>query len=251
MTIPLFDVQAGFGGMAQGVREIFTAEAILGDMDRLQIAKALVRITPDEIDMDVAGTNRLLYEACEASSGRLVPCPVVVPSAGGDFEEEPVQVEQAIRRGAGAVLLRPVQDSWSLEEWCGGKLFAALEDRAVPALCPQKTVTPSDVARMAAAHPRLPLIVIEANYRTHRLLCGLMECFPNVYLSIGSNYTVQGGIEHLVARFGPDRILFGTGVPRAEPMMGVTQLLYASITDAQKRMIGSENLHRLIGGIRA
>ena len=35
-----------------------------------------------------------------------------------------------------------------------------------------------------------------------------------------------------------------------EPMMAVTQLVYADIAEEQKRLIGSGNLDRLIGGIR-
>jgi hypothetical protein len=248
--IPLFDVQAGFGGLTPGSREVFPAEALLAELDRLRIAQALVRIAPEELDKDVALSNRMLYGACEASAGRLVPCPVLVPSAGGDFPPEAEQVAQAVGRGAGAVVLRPTQDNWSIEEWCGGKLLAALESRGVPALCPQKTVPPADVARLAAAHGRLPLIMIETNYRTHRLMGGLLERFRNVYLSIGSNFTVHGGIEDLAGRYGAQRLLFGTGIPRAEPMMAVTQLLYADLSDADKGLIGSENYSRLLGGIR-
>ena len=250
MTIPLFDVQAGFGGTAPGKREVFSASALLEEMDRLRIGKALVRIWPDELDMDVAYSNRILFEACAASGGRLVPCPVLVPAAGGDFPPEEEQVEQAIARGAGAAVLRPVQDSWSLEEWSGGKLFAAMEARQVPALCPAKTVPMEAVARIAAAHGRLPLVLTEVNYRSHRAICGLLASFPNVYLSIGSNYTVQGGIEQLAGAVGPERLLFGTGIPQAEPMMAVTQLLYADLCEEDKRRIGGENLAGLVGGIR-
>jgi len=155
-----------------------------------------------------------------------------------------------LSRGAGAAVLRPSQDTWSLEEWSGGKLFTALESRRMPALCPAKTVPMDAVGRIAAAHGRLPLVMVEVNYRNQKPICGMMETCPNVYLSIGSNYTVQGGIEQFAGAVGPERLLFGTGIPQAEPMMAVTQLLYADLPDADKRLIGGENLSRLIGGIR-
>jgi hypothetical protein len=250
VTIPLFDVQAGFGGVKGGSREAFSAAALLAEMDRLQVAKALARIAPDDLDWDARVSNQVLFDACDASGGRLVPCPVLVPSSGGDFPKEQDQVQQALERGAGAVVLRPVLDAWSLEEWSGGKLLAALEERRVPALCPQKAVPLADVARAAAAYGGLPLVIIETDYRSHRMLGGLLECFPNVLLSIGSNYTVPYGIEHLVGLLEPRRLLFGTGVPRAEPMMAVTSLLYADLPEEDKKMIGWENLNSLIGGIR-
>ena len=102
MTVPLFDVQAAFGGVAPGKRETFTADALLAEMDRLQIGKAMARIWPDELDMDAVQSNRILHEACAASAGRLVPCPVLIPSAGGEFPPEAEQVERAIARGAGS-----------------------------------------------------------------------------------------------------------------------------------------------------
>ena len=67
MDTPLFDVQAGFGGLKPGSRDVYSAAALLADMDRLQIAKALVRIAPEDLDKDVELSNQMLYDACEAS----------------------------------------------------------------------------------------------------------------------------------------------------------------------------------------
>jgi predicted TIM-barrel fold metal-dependent hydrolase len=78
----------------------------------------------------------------------------------------------------------------------------------------------------------------------------LLQQLPNVSLSTGSNYTFHKGIESMVSRLGAERLLFGTGMPVAEPMMAVTHLLYAQISDDDKRRIGSENLRGLIGGIQ-
>ena len=250
MTVELFDAQAGFGGFKPGAREAFSDAALLAEMDRLKIAKALVRIWPEDLDSDQGGSNQILFDVCAAAKGRLVPCPIMVPASGGDFPSEEEQVARAIARGAGAAALRPTIDYWNVEEWSGGKLFAAMEARGLPALCPQKTIPPADVAKVAQAHGRLPLVMVAANYRTHRPICAILGAFSNVYLSVGSNYTVQGGIEDIVRRFGPERLLFGTGIPQAEPAMAVTQFAYADLTEGQRKRIGSENLQRLIGGIR-
>jgi predicted TIM-barrel fold metal-dependent hydrolase len=249
VTIPLFDVQAGFGGLKAGSRDVYSAAALLADMDRLQIGRALVRIVPEETDRDVPLSNRMLYDACEGAAGRLVPCPVMVPSAGGDFPPEQAQVDEAVGCGGGAVILRPAQDSWSLEEWSGGKLLSAMEARSVPTILLQKQVPLADVGRVAKAHARLPIILADTDYVSHRMVCGLLETFPNVYLSIGSNYTVHCGIEHLVGLVGAGRLLFGTGLPRVEPMMAVTQLMYADISEGDRKQIAWDNLERLIGGV--
>ena len=74
-----------------------------------------------------------------------------------------------------------------------------------------------------------------------RMLLPLMKSFRNVYLAIGSDYTAHRGIEMFVAAVGAK-----PGFPEAESMAAITQLMYAEITDEQKRLIGAGNLKRLI-----
>ena len=56
--------------------------------------------------------------------------------------------------------------------------------------------------------------------------------------------------DRFVATVGAERLLFGTGFPEAESMSAVTQLMYAEISDEQKRLIGAGNLKRVISEIR-
>ena len=249
MGIPLLDVQCGFGGFRPGVREIVSADDCIAEMDRLDVQRALVRITPCELDKDVRRSNELLYEA-HRRHARLIPCPTVVPYCGDEIPKEETQVDEALANGAGAVVLRPQDDLWLLEEWCCGKLLAALEDRAVPVLCQTSMVPLPDAARIAERRPALPLVITGINYRTYRTLWRLLEAFDNVLLSIGLNFAMHRAIEELVKAFGPERMLFGTGWPDVEMMPAITQLMYADISNGDKQLIGSGNLERLMGGIR-
>ena len=249
MDINLFDVQAGFGGAASGTR-VVPVEALTAAMDRLAIARAVVRILPDNLDGDLVRSNAMLFDAA-AGDDRLVPCPVVLPAALGDVPAEAEQVETAIAAGARAVRIRPGKDCWSIEPWCAATLFGALQARRVPVICEQAHVTTEQVAALAAAWPDLPLIVAGVGYRQMRTLVPLMKAYPNVFLSIGSNLTVHRGLECLAERVGADRLLFGTGFPQAEPMMAVTQLMYADLDSGSRQRIGSENLERLLGEVRS
>ncbi|NLF32386.1 MAG: amidohydrolase family protein [Planctomycetes bacterium] len=249
MHVNLFDVQAGFGGAKPGTQAV-TVEALTGEMDRLDIARALVRTLPDDLDGDAVRSNATLFRAA-AADNRLVPCPVVLPAALGDVPGEAEQASCAVAAGARAVCIRPDKDGWSLEPWCAAVLFEALAARRLPVLCDQKHVTTAQVAALAAAWGDLPLILAGAGYRQMRTLVPLMTAFANVYFSIGSNFTVHGGLESLAARIGADRLLFGTGFPDAEGMMAITQLMYADLADEQKRLIGAGNLERLIGEVRS
>jgi len=249
MSIRLFDVQTGFGGIAPGESSGVSVADLAGEMARLDIAKALVRTYPDELLKDVFTANEALYAACRKHPG-MAPCPIIVPDTG--YETPPVreQIGRAISEGAGAVVLRPEQDHWSLAEWASGSLFEALAERRMPAYCDTRAFSLDQVGDLADQYPGVPLILAGAEYRQDRTMLPLLSTFHNVYLSIGSNYTVHKGVERFVERVGAGRLLFGTGFPDIEPMMAVALLMYADIPEDARQHIGADNFERLMGGIR-
>jgi predicted TIM-barrel fold metal-dependent hydrolase len=242
----LFDIQTGFG-CAPGQAAI-TAEDLRAEMRRLDIARALACITPENMEFDVPFANDMLYQACRDDPA-LVPCPIIMPNSGYDYQPEEAQVEEAMRQGAGAMWIRPQADYWTLAEWVCDRLFNALEAHRMPVLCLERLVPLEQVAELAQRYPRLPLIVAESNYRQQRILLPLLETFSNVYLSLGNNYIVYKGIEQFVERGMTERLLFGTGFPVSDPMNAVTQLMYAEISEEQRQLIGAGNMERLMGGM--
>ena len=247
--VPLFDAYAGFGGTKPGVQAPVRPSEWSGEMERLSIGRALVRVAPDDLDTDFASSNETLLKACEDFQP-FVPCPVVVPAAACDTIPEDEQVAAALARGAGAACLRPKRDCWILSEWACGELFEALVARRMPVLCREGQVPLQQVAELAGRYPELPIILAEVGYRSLRVLLPLLETFGNVHLSLGGGFSLHQGIEQLVDKAGAERLLFGTGFPESEPMAAVAQLMYAAISDQQRAMIGSGNLERLLGGIR-
>jgi predicted TIM-barrel fold metal-dependent hydrolase len=246
--IGLFDGQAGFGGARRGQSWVPTAEELLGHMERLSIARALVRTDFEEMDSDPVFSNRALYQVC-ARHESLVPCPTVLPSGHGDVPSEREQIDELIAERSGAAALRPGEDGWSTAEWCAGTLLSLLEERHIPVLCRHSALGFDAVADMAKRHPGLPIVMFHVGYRTQRMLVPLMKAFANVYLAIGSPYSVHLGIESTASQVGAERLLFGTGFPYSEPTASVTMLTYSDLNDADKQLVGAGNLDRLIGGI--
>lgn len=248
MSIKLFDVQAGFGGASPGNRTIIAVDELVKDMERFSIDRALVRIVPEDLEVDCILSNSKLYDACSATPA-LVPCPVVIPHTGYDLAPETDQVAKAISQGAAAVFLRPKLDSWRLKQWACEKLFCALEQRRMPAFCLERMFDIDNIADLAKRYPNLPFILAEGNYRNQRTYLPLLKNFHNIYLSIGNNFHAHKGLEQIIDRIGPEQLLFGTGFPISEPMSSVTMLMYADIPEVAKTLIGAGNMDRLIQGI--
>lgn len=247
--IELFDAQAGFGGARPGQPWIPTVEELLGHMERLSVSRALVRTDFEEMDRNVPLSNQILYETC-ATHESLMACPTLLPVGCGDVPPEQEQIDGLIENGGCAATLRPNRDSWSTAEWCSGKLFSMLEERGVPILCRQSNFGFEAIADLAERYPGLPIALFQVGYRFQRVLVPLMKAFSNVYLGIGSPYSVHRGVESMAEQVGSERLLFGSGFPYSDIMPTITMLTYAQISDSDKQLIGSGNLDRLIGGIR-
>ena len=249
MSVRLFDAHTGFGGLGKAQREHVPLDDLVEAMGRLEIAGALVRTVPDDLERDWPGANGILYAACAAADG-LVPCPVLVPNTGYDYAPEEEQVAEAIAHGAGAAWLRPGKDQWVLRDWACGRLVRALCERRLPAFLLHRDIALEKVGDLAGEHPELPVILAGVDFRHYRTLLPLLETFGNVRCATGKQFALHRGIEDLVRRIGPERVLFGSGFPESEPGMAVTQLAYAEIDEAARAAIGSGNLERLMEGIR-
>lgn len=247
--IELFDAQAGFGGAKPGQAWIPSADELVGHMKRLSIRRALVRTDFEEMDHNVPLSNQLLYEGCAAHKG-LVPCPTVLPAGGADVPGEEEQVNELISKGSGAATIRPGIDLWSMAEWCSGKLFSVLEERRVPVLCRQGSFPLETIGDLAGRYPKLPIVIFQMSYRFQRTLIPLMQEFRNVHLAMGSPFSVHRGVETMVEKVGVKQLLFGTGFPASDLMPGITMITYAQIPEADKKLIATGNLDRLIKGIK-
>jgi predicted TIM-barrel fold metal-dependent hydrolase len=174
----------------------------------------------------------------------------VFPTGHGDVPYQREQIAELIDHRSGAAVLRPEQDGWSTAEWCAGALLGLLEERRIPVLCRDSAFAFEAVADLAERHSDLPIVVFHVGFRSQRTLVPLMRAFGNLYLAIGSPFSVHLGIESMARHVGPERVLFGTGFPYAEPMAAITMLTYSDLSDADKQLVGAANLDRLIGGIR-
>jgi hypothetical protein len=168
-----------------------------GEMDRLGIDRALVTHTLSLYSDPGAGNEALLA----LGDPRLVPVPVVVPGETG--EDLP---------GVRMVRLCPERHRFDLT---GPATLRCLSRLGLPAAIDLDETSPAQLRHLAERLPGQRVLVLNPGYRRLRALGELMDAAPNVWAEIGTVNT-QGGVEWLAARFGAERLVFGTGAPVAD-----------------------------------
>lgn len=215
---------------------------LLDEMDYLNISSALIyHVWSAEWDAG-GGNEQLLTEI--AGQPRFYPCLVPLPHATGETGP-PAEFAARVRELHGAARLYPQPHSYSLSDWCMGPALQALAEAEVPTLLESSQVSWDELAHLVATYPRLPLILLGHSYRANRLLYPLLEKYDNLYLEIAT-HQAMAGIDDICQRFGPQRLLFGTGLPLLDGGGAVAQIVYANLPLVDKQLIAGGNLARLL-----
>lgn len=223
-------------------------------MDRLGVRRALVGHVAAREYHPAVGNAELLEEL--AGHPRLHPCWAVLPHQTGEMSEPAALVSEMRRHGVRAARVFPgVSRGWghrfSLDRYVSGPLLTALEGAGIPVLVDyllfrRDELDWREIADVCERHPGLKLVLIRAGGRSARNLYPMMDAFPNLHVGT-AGYAVHRGLEALCERFGPGRLLFGSGFPYWSLGGAVFQLAHARIPLQAKRQIASGNLRRLLG----
>jgi predicted TIM-barrel fold metal-dependent hydrolase len=196
-----------------------------------------------------AGNDVLLQELAPEAPRPLVPCVTLLPPDTGEFPPLEEHLPDLVRRGVRGVRLYPKSHNFSLEEWCAGDLLAALERHRLPVSIDLAETNWSALHGVCAAHPALPVVVTRVNYRNERYLYPLLRQHSRLHVEL-SFFQGHRAIEEVVDRFGPERLLFGTGLPFFTAGAPVVMVVRADVGDAARRAIAGENLRRLMAEVR-
>ena len=235
-----------------GVFSPVTAKALLAKMDEVGIDRALVwHIAQSEFD-PVTG-NAMLAEAI-APHKRLIGCWSFLPTSTGELGDLDAWLARA-----GAARVR------ALRAWTGvigfgqrfllraevvGEILEAMIARRVPFLWTKVEQREwNDIYDLLRDFPELTVILCNVGaWGPDRLVRPLIEKYPNVYVEL-SGYSVDGGIESFVERYGPDRLIFGSAFPEAYHESAMFMLAHSEIDDDAKLAIASGNLERLLEAV--
>lgn len=245
--ITFFDVNCTLGSWMTGGPTLASAAEVLAEMDRLGVAKALVRHTCGGYYHAPEG-NAFLMEQLDGQE-RLVPCWAGLPPSTGELGAVEDWLARLAAHNVRAVCLYPASNGYPLTAWQCGALLGPLAERGYVLLVELAETNLEALHEICSAYPRLKVVLLNTGYRVLRPLYALLEAHPNLYVdtSLLSNFMV---LEEIAARFGAQRLLFGTGAPRYEGAGSIAALRYAALSEAERRAIAAGNLERLLGEVQ-
>ena len=246
-----FDVNCVIGPWPTGGPTLADGDQLLAAMDRLGIARALVRHTA-AIHYALSEGNAQLTEAlelCRDGQGRLFPCWAAAPSATGELGPLDAWLDSVAQHGVRAISLYPQSHGYPLAPWQLNDLLHPLNERRMVILFETAQVAWNDLHWLCGEHPGLPVVVMETGYRVLRPLMALLEAHENLHVDISTMSNFYG-IEELCRRFGAGRLLFGTGQPRTDGAGVVSALNYARLSAEEVEAISWGNLERLLEEVR-
>ena len=240
-----FDVNCMLGRWPQGGPTLANTDELLASMNRLSIERALVRHTM-AIYHDASRGNELLMAEL-GGHARLEPCWVVLPDTMHEMGEG--WIEQMVAQQVRAVAMYPSRQGYPLANWQCDGVLGPLAARRYLLLLEAGEADWHGLHWLCGAHPGLRVVLLGPGYRVLRPLFALLDAHPNLYLDM-STLSNFGGVETVCARFGAQRLVFGTGVPRTEGAGPITALEYSTLTVADLETISAGNLERLLGEVQ-
>ncbi len=247
-----YDSEASFGRRNVVLPGSFwKKEDLLAQMDRCGIERALVRhAVAAELDPMVG--NQMLMEEI-ADTPNLTPLWTVQPHHTGEFWEPKELLSKMEANDVRAVTMFGYagDQNFITSEWNCGALYDALEDVRIPLFIGLVQITGGyeGLQKILKAHPKLPIVLSGVTYRDARNLYALLDRYSNLHIT-SAGWKAMDGIEDVCAKFGAERILFGSSLPYGAGGAAIATVTYANISDEEKQLIASENLERLLGGVK-
>ncbi len=242
----VFDCNAFLGLPARRpLAPVASAGEFLAEMDIAGVEKALVwHIAQHDVAPQTG--NALLTDAI-AQHERLVGCWSVLPNQAHEFPEPEALFDQMRSARIAALRAFPNSHRFLLNEVSMGQLLGAMAERRVPLfLSIRRGCTWATIYDLLGSFPTLTCVVCDHGcWGEDRQFRPLLERYPNVHIDT-AQYLLDGGIEALVADYGPDRLLYGSGFPESHFGGMMMALKHAQIADGAKSAIAHGNLERLL-----
>ncbi|HEY3417732.1 MAG TPA: amidohydrolase family protein, partial [Armatimonadota bacterium] len=123
--------------------------------------------------------------------------------------------------------------------------LSTLERAGYPLIESESDASLEDLAGILTRHPRLHVISLRTAYTLSRTVFALLAQFPTYHVEF-SRFAVHNVVAEVTKRFGPERLVFGTGMPEWDPGAAMALVTYAQITPAQRAIVAGDGLRALL-----
>ncbi|MGW6278635.1 amidohydrolase family protein [Kribbella sp. NPDC055071] len=199
--------------------------------------------------------NDVLMAAATASGGRLIPLCRVDPWEGDDAVAE---LRRAVAAGARGLFLHPSEEHFRIND---GPLVRPIVECAAELAVPVMVAAgfhlfaePLQLAAAAAWTPANPFVLTNGGQFNISGLSGfdaeLALANDNVHVQTSAMYR-EDFLEGVVAKFGPERLLFATAAPLFTMRYERLRVDLAHFGDAERELILGGNSARIFSGVSA
>lgn len=242
--ITYLDCLAGIGKMGPKDEKVaWKTETLLGEMEHCGIHGALVYHNVAR-EYDPAYGNRMLREEV-SKSPRLYPCWVVLPHHCEEMAPGKQLVREMLRAGVRAVRMYPKLHNYAFDEHTCGELLDALEQERILLSIGIDQTSYSELGEVASRHAQLPILMTGCGWGQTRFISPLMDRCSNVHIEF-STFQANYAMERFCARYGAERLLFGTDALLKSPGAAKAFVDYAELSRAARAQIAGGNLARLL-----
>lgn len=248
----MIDINAKLGSWPY--RPVKDRDALLSAMDRFGIERAAVSSLSAVHFLNPQDGNEALIQEVRPHLDRFTPFAVIRPNFAL-WEEDLSRCLEAF--GMQGVVLHPNYHEFSLAGPALAPLMAEAARHRIPVCVqtgledlrrqfrPYKTqeVSPEAIGDLARAYPATTVIAFGLKFGQPEQMGEPLP--PNLYFDT-SNCESMESLETAVARFGSDRILFGTNFPLFNVLANVDKLRTAAITSEARQGIASGNAQNIL-----
>lgn len=204
----VFDAHRLVGPLPHEESTTADLDGLVAELDHLGIDTCAATSTA-EVFGDPA--DPMVRQAAGAVTGeRTLAVPVIIPAVPG--AGWPAEVEDVLTASPALVRVCPVRHRFDPLGPVAAGWWPRLAEHDIPVAIDVTECGLPTVAALAAAQPELKLLLLSPGFRELRRLGELLATYPGVHVETGTLVSA-GAVEWLAGRYGPHRLVFGTGAP--------------------------------------
>lgn len=200
-------------------------------------------------ELDPTAGNQKLIAELRGYEKRLSPSLAILPQLT-DREYAPESFFPLMKRcGARTVHAFPLMNRYILSDVTMGEQLALLAEMKIPLyLSPKDGFEP--IYSVLKEFPELTVILYNIGWwPSARYVYPLLNRYRNVYFETG-DFSMMHGIEDVCARFGSERLLYGSNFPTNNMAGSICCLEMARIHQSEKENIAHGNMERLLSEVK-